>query len=147
MLKYPCLSKVCLLSSQNFSGRDRDRDGFVDNSRFYALASKGKGSLFLRHWKGRRYSDNSWRWQPLSLSRMRWISSSRSGKQDRSELFRILDVNGSGRINRLNRWQLQQLALSKDWENILVMASKSMVSSKTRIRMLTDFLMQVLTTG
>ena len=103
---------------RNFSGRDRDRDGFVDNSHFYALASEGQGQpLFLRHWKGRRYSDNSRRWQPLSsIKNGDGFQVLVQGRQDRSELFRILDVNGSGRINRLNRWQPQQLALSKDWE-------------------------------
>ena len=53
------------MRSGNFSGVDRDGDGFVDNSHFYALASQGQ-LLFLRNWKGRRYSINSKRWQPIS---------------------------------------------------------------------------------
>ena len=103
---------------RNLSGRDRDRDGFVDNSHFYALASELQGQpLFLRHWKGRRYSDDSRRWQPLSsIKNGDGFQVLVQGKQDRSELFRILDVNGSGRINGLNPWQPQRLALSKDWE-------------------------------
>ena len=102
--------------SENFSGVDQDGDGFVDNSHFYALVSQGQ-PLFLRNWKGRRYSVHSKRWQPISsIKDGDEFQVLVQGKEGRDGLFRILDVNGSGRINGWNRWQPQSRALSKGWE-------------------------------
>ena len=102
----------------SFSGMDKDSDGFVDHTKFYAFVSEGQ-PLFLRNWKGRRFSDGSRR----LMNPMRAIKDGDGfqvlvqGKASKKGLFRIFDVNAEGRINGKSKWRTQGFALSKDWEN------------------------------
>ena len=103
--------------SGNLIGVDQDGDGFVDNSHFYALASQGQ-PLFLRNWKGRRYSDDLKRWHPIgSIKNEDGFQVLVHGKERRHGLFRVLDVNSVGRINGRTKWRPLDWALKKGWED------------------------------
>ena len=104
----------------SFSDMDRDSDGFVDHTKFYAFVSEGQ-PLFLRNWKGRRFSDGSRR----LMNPMRAIKDGDGfkvlvqGKASKKGLFRIFDVNAEGRINGKSKWRTQGFALRKDWDCLL----------------------------
>lgn len=101
------------------SGMDRDSDGFIDHTKFYAFVSEGL-QLFLRNWKGRRFSDASRCWNPMrAIKDGDGFQVLVQGKATKKGLFSIFDVNSAGRINGKSKWRNQGFALIKGWENYL----------------------------
>ncbi len=99
------------------SSVDKNADGFVDNSHFYALVSEGKPK-FLRNWKGRRFTDASKSWNPIhAINDGDGYQVLVEGKGRREGRYRILGVNSTGRINDETRWRSKDGALKKGWED------------------------------
>ena len=108
------------MSAGEFDGGsrvDKNSDGFVDNKLFYTLVSE-ENNLFLRNWKGRRFSDASGQWKPIrAINTSDGYQVLVEGKAGKKGMFSILDVNVSGRINGKSRWRTQSVSLRKGWED------------------------------
>ena len=105
--------------SGNLSRVDRDGDGFVDSAVTFTLSVDGKG-LPLSNWKGRLFSDDTTKnWTPVrAISGLSGYEVLVQGKERRKGLFRVLDVNLSGRINGRSKWLSDDRALKKNWEDL-----------------------------